>query len=201
YQGALVAARRRLAAVIAAARAAGDLTSLSAATTFLGEVALELGDTALAEQALREAIPIGDRGLGWGSVLPRCLLVAVLAQRGHVAEATDLLAAATQAAEGATDYYALEALALAEARLAAAAGQPAAAAAAYSTAAAIESRLGLRWYRARTLAEWATCVTPPATVTADRLRTAALDLFTAIGVPYYAAQVQRSLATPATPVP
>ncbi len=192
YRGDLAAACAQLTAVIVAAQTAGDLTSLSAASTFLGEVALELGDLARAEDALTLAIPIGDQGLGWGPVLPRCLLVALTAQTGRQDMAADLLAAATRAAEGGNDYYALEALALAEARLALASGQPAAAAVAYSTTAAIESRMGLRWYRARTLAEWATCVAPAA---AAGLLAEAAALFREIDVPYYVTQMQRQRAT------
>jgi tetratricopeptide (TPR) repeat protein len=157
YQGDLATAWTALQEVLAACRAAGDLTHLSGAATFAGEVALAMGDPAAAETVLIAAIAAGDRGVGWGPVLPRCLLVAALASQGRTGEATAVYAAALACTTGrADDYYAREALALAAARLAAAEGRWAAAAAAYETTAAIERQLGLRWYLDRTLREAAT---------------------------------------------
>ncbi|HMA33726.1 MAG TPA: hypothetical protein VKY74_04530 [Chloroflexia bacterium] len=205
YQGDLPAARQGLEACRAAAQARGDLQELSGADNYLGDLLLEWGDADAAAVVLAEAIAIGDRGLGWGSVLPGCLLSGLYARQGRLDDARRLLAEAQQAAGPNPGFYEQEALALATGRVAWAAGDLSASLAGFAAAAAVESRLGLRWYYARTLEEWAAVYlardTPGDRMQARSLWQEAQMIFENLDIVYYAARARGQVESLAGPLP
>ncbi|HMA37626.1 MAG TPA: hypothetical protein VKY74_24445 [Chloroflexia bacterium] len=197
YRGELGEALRRLRACQAGAQLHGDLQISGIATNYLAEILFEQGDWPAAAGALDDALAISDQGLGWGGVEPRCLLSAVYARQGEAAGAQRLLDAARAQAGDAPGPYEAKVLALAAGRLALAEGRRDAALAAFADAAALDARLGMPWYRARTLQEWAAAHLARGTV-ADYDRTVtllqeALAIFEQIGVPYYAGLVRAQL--------
>jgi tetratricopeptide (TPR) repeat protein len=77
-------------------RSAGDVQMLSYVDNWLGEILYELGDLNSAEEALCEAIELGDRGVVFGGVWPRHTLSKVYAQSGSLEKIAQLLAEAKQ---------------------------------------------------------------------------------------------------------
>src|SRR4029078_2224978 len=97
-----------------------------------------------------------------------------------------------------SDYYDRETYTLATARLAAATGEWDTATTALAENGAILGRLGMRWYQARYLLEWAAVLRArgaPGDAGAARTRLEeAASLFKAIGVPYYKTLVTQQIA-------
>lgn len=196
HRGELVEAAGILSTCRTEARRCADLHHLNAASRFLAEILVELGELAQAEEVLLEAIEASDKGGGWNSVWPRCLLVAVYAQRGsqHLEAARELLALAREQAGPQPTMFDREKLLLAQARLACSAGCRDEAMAAFEAAADLQARMNLRWYQARTLCEWAAaCKEPRAIERAQVLLRQALALFEEMQVAYYVADVKDEL--------
>jgi serine phosphatase RsbU (regulator of sigma subunit)/predicted ATPase/class 3 adenylate cyclase len=164
YQGQLAQAAELLRACQTQARQRGNLQELISADNWLAETLLEscaLGceaqDDALAEAetALAEAIKTCERGVGWSSVQPRCLLSVARSHQGRRQSARRLLDEAREAA--ALHPIALDEgrLSLAEARLASAQEHWSEALAAFESQAEFCAQSGMRWYWARALQSWA----------------------------------------------
>jgi tetratricopeptide (TPR) repeat protein len=200
YRGELAEAIDRLRALHSEARAAGDLQKLSG---FLLHLALayvldEVGETQEVEGTLQEALELGERG--WPTaVSARYLLSLRRSRQGRAQEACQLLAEARlKAAEfgGAAAWE--EWLGWSEAELAMAEGRWPEALAAYQSAADVMRRRGLRWFRARTLCEWAGAHLargePGDRQQAEALLREAEAEFAAMGAPIYGAQVRKQLA-------
>jgi tetratricopeptide (TPR) repeat protein len=198
YRGKVTDAIELLRPLHAERRAVGDLQNLSFAAIALADALLELGETEEAEAALCEAISVGDQGIGYGGVVPRCTLVVHHANQGETAEARRLLSEAREKAidsgSRATD---LDFLSWAEAHLAAAEGRWSEALSAFEAAADGAARWGARWLRARLLQEWAEAHLLRGE-RGDRERARELlqraqAEFEAMGVPIYAAQIEERL--------
>jgi serine phosphatase RsbU (regulator of sigma subunit) len=159
---------------------------------------VEVGELAEAETALAEAITICERWSA-GGIRPSCLLSMVYTCQGRFPEAHRLLAEArgkigahlTAPDEGW--------LPLATARLAAAEERWQEALAAYEAAAGTYARLGMRWWRARVLQEWAEAYNrrgePTDLEQARTLLQQASSLFAELGVSAYVKSVEERLQT------
>jgi tetratricopeptide (TPR) repeat protein len=202
YRGMLDEARARWQIQLQAAQDAGDLGNTGSISTYLGELALELGDFAEAEKLLHAAVAVGDRRLGPGPVMPRCLLAAVQAAQGDFAAAEVTLDAARQAAGPQPGFYVAGTLALAEARVASAAGPPEAAGPAWVAALAALEAAEMRWYATAARMEWAMVLCATGNPTHCAAAVSVLDRviaeFTAMGAPYYAdqARARRAILEP-----
>jgi tetratricopeptide (TPR) repeat protein len=197
YRGELEAAQGRLQAAQDDARAEGDPEYIRETANLLADIELELGQWALAEQALIEGIELSDRGLGEGAQ-SRCLFVAVLARQGRIAEARRWLAGTRARLKSSITARDEERLRLAEARLAAAEEHWPEALAAFESAASRQAKMEMRWRRAQTLRDWAEAHlarhAPGDVNHARNLLREALSEFEAMNVPKYAALVRERLA-------
>lgn len=135
-------------------RQRGNLQALCAVDNTLGEILIELGRWDEPEDSLREAIQFGDQGQGQ-SFCSRCMLAIALAHRGGMEEAHQLLAEAEARAKGQPTPLEQASLSEAKARLAAMDQRWTDALALFHVTAALQARMGMRWYRAQTLREWA----------------------------------------------
>lgn len=181
------------------ARQRGDLQTLAFTDNIAAEALLDLGQVEEATSALFEAIDIGDRGLSYGGVWPRCCLSAIRARQGQLEQARRILSEAhKQTAEGGDRTWDRLWLPAGEAHIAAAAGEWPAAWAAFQTAAEGFAQAGNRWYHARLLSQWAEGrLARGEAGDRDRarelLRQAAAE-FETLGAPAYAARMQARLA-------
>jgi hypothetical protein len=159
---------------------------------------VEAGEDEEAEAVLRETISLADRGAPGDRVFPRVLLSTICCRRSAIAEAHTLLSEACEEA-GRLGSQAVGAVwvSWAEAHLAVAEGRWPEALAAFSMTAGGFDRMGMPWFRARTLREWAEAHLSQGEME-DRERAQGLlreaeAEFAAMGVPLYAAQVQQRL--------
>jgi serine phosphatase RsbU (regulator of sigma subunit) len=163
-----------------------------------GSRASQLSNSCAAEieAALSEAIRICER---WGlnGTYPRCLLSEVRALEGRLQDARALLDTAQEEAN--LRPIALEKVWLlwAEARVAAIAERWTEALATFEAAAGLCSQLGIRWWWARVLQEWAIAHVsrgqPTDLARARVLLREALVMFEELGVPRYTALVNEKL--------
>jgi tetratricopeptide (TPR) repeat protein len=198
YRGEFPEATRRLRQLCTDARAAGDLQMLSGLDYLLGDALWEQDAVEEAPLALAEAISVGDQGVGYGSVLPRCSLSVLHSGLGDLEQARRLLVEArgkivtpgSRLAETAS-------LLRAEAHLAAAERRCSDALAAFEAAASELARAGMRWLRARLLREWAEAHLsrgePEDRGRARELLLEAQAEFEAMAISFYAAQTGERL--------
>jgi predicted ATPase len=198
YRGEVTRAIELLRPLQAEWRAVGDLQILAIADNNLADALLEVGEKEEAEVALREAISIGDQGIGYGGVVPRCMLLVHHARQGEIEKARRLLSEAREkaidAGSWAIDLYFLS---WAEAHVAAAEGHWSEALSALHAAADGSARSGARWYWARVLWERGE-VHLLRGGRGDRERARELlheakAEFEGMGVPIYAAQLKERL--------
>ncbi len=156
YRGELAEAAERLRAHQAETRDAGDLHYLSIVDNTLAGVLGEIGEEEEAEAALREAIELGDRGAVVGGVWPRCILSVIRSRQREAQAARSLISEgrekATELGDRAWDAVWLP---WARAHLAAVEGNWSDALKAFDATVDGFARMGMRWYRAHTLREWA----------------------------------------------
>jgi tetratricopeptide (TPR) repeat protein len=198
YRGEWEAALAKLREMQSISRQQGDAQWRCLANTFVGDILLELGRGLEAQDDLQEAIEIGERGLGfgWGTVWARCILSAAYAQVGRIENARHLLHEAQRKAGHEPGAWDKERLALAEAYLASSEHQWSDAFAAYARMATLADETGARWYRARTLRQWAGARLAHAPAEYHEARAqlnASLALFEELDAPHYAAQVKQQL--------
>lgn len=137
-----------------ALRARGDLQQVSSASSDLGYILREANRLDEAEVALKEAVDIGDRGLGIGPITPRADLSVVYAYQGRQAEAEALLQEATELAQKAS-HHELGQLFAARALIAVHQEQWEAAFVHFAETAQAVEALGARWFQAHNLLQWA----------------------------------------------
>jgi tetratricopeptide (TPR) repeat protein len=199
YRGNLAEAIEQMQALRAEARTAGDPQMEVTVGTYLGEALMEAGQDSVAEDVLEETIAVADRGAPTQTVFHHVYLSMIRVQQGSLAQAGSLLSKArerkTQLGSGALDEVGVW---WAEAHLAQATGQWAEALAAFESAASILARVGVRWYRARVLADWARAYAsrgePGDRDHARALLAEAQREFKETGAPFYAAQMEDRLA-------
>ncbi len=205
YQGDLAAAESRLRAVLATARGQQNIQFLLIGAYHLTGILLETGAWTAAREVLTEILPLTDLGLLLGNTWARCRLSEVAAAEGHLDAARDWLAEATARAGVLPALPNAEALALATARLAWAAGDWERAQAAYAAAVGAQATQGRIWYQAQTQRAWA--IAHRARGTADDLAQAlallqqAQATFVALDVPYYAALTAAEIAQDRSTLP
>jgi tetratricopeptide (TPR) repeat protein len=181
-------------------RAAGDLQLLSILDIDLADALFELGEEEEAEAALQEAIAIGEKLTFPGGAQPRCVMSAQHSRRGEIEPARRLLSEAREK-DAELGSRALDSvwLSWAQAHLAAAEGRYPEALGAFKETVDRLSNMGMRWYRARSLQEWAdVCLSsgdPADRETAGQLLHEAVAEFEDMGAPFYAAQVAAKLQT------
>jgi tetratricopeptide (TPR) repeat protein len=197
YRGELEEAIERLRSLQMEARATGELQVLSGVDIELADAWMELGEETELEAALQEAIELGERGW-WVEVPARCQLSVWRAWQGRAEAARDLLSEARERAVeygGAAVYE--QYLLWAEAHLAQAEGRWAEALGAFESAVDVLTRKGQRWYRARTLQEWAEAHLsrgkPGDRRRARELLREAEAEFEAMGAPIYTSQIRARL--------
>jgi hypothetical protein len=167
------------------------------ADTWLAEVLWETGEAEEAEAVLLEAIAIGEQGI-FPPVGLCCRLSVYCSRRGEIGAARDLLFKARDASSGLGATLLHDGwLSLAEAHLAVAQGDWAQAWASFEATADCWARIGLRWYRARTLIDWAEAHlargAPGDQERAQELLREAEAEFEAMGAPVYVERVQGRL--------
>jgi serine phosphatase RsbU (regulator of sigma subunit)/class 3 adenylate cyclase len=210
FRGELAPAAKLLRTLLADARQRDDLYIVIEANSQLGDILIEsllLADLASpgeslgaverrmeeAEAALSEAIWIADQ---WrlSRVWSRCLLSSVYVCQGQLEQARCLLDETRETAVGPRLTLDEGWLSLAEARVAVAQKQWPEAIAAFEKAAGTFARLGMPWWRARVLYDWAEAnVTRGEPTDLERARTLlreAAELFDEMGVERYAEVVQ-----------
>jgi predicted ATPase len=200
YRGQVAQAVELLRSNQTEARGTGDLQALAAVDRFLGEALLELGMTEEAEAALEEAMSLGDRGVDpFASIWSRCVLSVMRSRQGATGEACRLISEARDKHAGRGERaWSATLLMLAEAHLAVAESNWPAAWRAFEATTDGRARMGMRWYRAQTLVDWAKAHLARGEP-GDRERAQALfgeaeAEFKIMGVPLYAAQVREGLA-------
>jgi serine phosphatase RsbU (regulator of sigma subunit)/class 3 adenylate cyclase len=216
YQGALQEAARLLEFCQQEARQQQTDAHLLQSITLWASIVLEAGvppDSALpdsvppggdgaagweaVEALLKEAAEVGDRVWADGGVWPRCLLGALYARLHRFKEAHYVLAEAREVAHAWCTPLDEGWLSWAEARVAAAEGRWGEALAAFESAARRHARLGVRWWWARALQEWAEAHgargEPADLERARALLREAQALYEELGTPYYARQVESRL--------
>ncbi len=210
FQGELAPAADLLRNLLVDARGRDDLFILIEANSQLGDTLLEsllLADLARpgdglgaperrreeAEAALSEAVGIAEK---WrlSRVWSRCLLSTAYVCQGRLEQAGRLLVETRNTADGPRLTLDEGWLSLAEARLALAERRWPEAMAAFETAAGTFARLGMAWWRARALFDWAEAIASRGEPTdLERARTLfreAAELFDAMGVSRYSQAVQ-----------
>jgi tetratricopeptide (TPR) repeat protein len=196
YRGQVPEAIEQLRAVQAEARAVGDLQILSAAAEELVEVLLEVGEEQEGQAAALEAITLGERGM-MGGIRVRCDLSMHYCRRGEIQAARDLISEARHEITRSNAPSFERNLFWAEAHLAVAERRWPEAMAAFRASTDECARMGMSWYHARTLMDWAeahrTRAEPGDRDRARDLLRSALGKFEAMGAAYYAAQVMRRL--------
>jgi tetratricopeptide (TPR) repeat protein len=194
-QGQLEKALQHLQTELRAMRARGDRSSLTEAGNLMAEIGLELGQWEMAEQALMEMREIIDPAFGEET---QCLLVAVLAQQGRIAEARRTLAEARERVSEFPTPRDEERLALAEVHLMVAEARWPEALTTFALASRLQTKMEMRWHRAQTLREWAEAhlkrAEPGDMDRARELLREAQAEFEAMNVPKYAALVRERLA-------
>jgi class 3 adenylate cyclase/tetratricopeptide (TPR) repeat protein len=210
YQGELEEAAQMARVLQADARQREDLYNLIEVDGLLADILLEsrvltggarasqLSNSCAAEieAALLEAIQMCERR-GQSSTYPRCLLSEVRASEGRLQDARSLLGTAREEASLRPIVWEKVWLLWAEARVAATAERWAEALAAFEAAAGVCSQLGIRWWWARVLQEWAAAHASrgqPADLARARvLLRETLVMFEELGVPRYAALARETL--------
>lgn len=213
YRGELAEAARQLRTLLVDARQRNDLHNLIEIDSQLAEILLEsciLGvsttdDDPLpaphqrwqeAEAALSEAIQVCE---SWGlsGVWPRCLLSTARVCQGQVGDARHLLTEARETAGLRLSAIDEGWLSFAEARVATAEERWSEALTAFEITAGVYARLGMRWWWARALQEWAEAHVsrgqPTDLERARALFREALVLFEALDIPRYATLVEEKL--------
>jgi tetratricopeptide (TPR) repeat protein len=197
YRGQLTEATAILQPICHQLAAAGDLDLLEELSLVLADIFFEMGQEREGEAAAREA----GRASGqfWGSaVSPVSLLAAWHAGRGDLEQGRRLLLQAREwAAAGQSLMWDFYWLSRAEAHVAAAEVRWPEALAAFESLVGECRRLGMRWYTARTLGEWAEALLARGEP-GDREKTCALlaeaaTEFEATGAPFYADQARRRM--------
>jgi hypothetical protein len=175
----------------------GDLDLLEELSLVLADIQFELGQEREGEAAAREASRASGQ-LSGSAISPVSLLATWHAGRGELEQARSLLSQARGwAAAGRSGMWDFYWLARAEARLAAAEGRWPEALAAFESLVGECRRLGMRWYTARTLSEWAEALLARA-APGDREQACSLlgqaaAEFDATGAPYYAEHAKRRM--------
>jgi 3-methyladenine DNA glycosylase/8-oxoguanine DNA glycosylase len=199
FRGEPEQAAERLRSLQAEAREAGDLQQLAAIDQSLAEALMELSEEDKAKVVMQEAISLTDRGVySYGGVPARCIMSVICSHQGAIAEARSLVSEAREKAAGLGDSAWNAAWLLsAEAHLAAAESNWSAAWSAFADTADDRARMGMRWYRARTLQEWAEAHLsrgePGDRERAGDLLSEAKAEFEAMGAPIYAEQARARL--------
>jgi predicted ATPase len=198
YRGELTEAIDRLRSLRVSGRASGNLQGLARVDAEFAMACVweEIGEEEL-EAILQELLDLGEQGMGT-TILAQCLLCVQRARQGKLEEAHHSLADAhEQPAEQGVFVRWEPILSWAEAELGVAEGRWPEALAAYETAVNVLSRRKHRWYRARTLVDWAEAHLARGE-SGDQER--ALELlreaeaeFEAMGAPAYAERVKRRL--------
>jgi serine phosphatase RsbU (regulator of sigma subunit) len=151
-----------------------------------------------AEAVLTAAVAAAGPGLSEGGLWPRCLLTMLLAGQGRDAEAQVALAEAQQMAARQSTPLSEGQFAWAEAKVAASAKRWDKALTTFETAAGMCARLGMRWWWARALLDWAETHTahgePTDLERARALLRESLGIFQDLGAPLYASYVDHRLA-------
>lgn len=179
-------------------RRRGDLQQLSSLGCDLGFIMREANRLHEAEAALKEAMEIGDRGLGAGPIVPRAELAVVYAYQGRHAESAGQLRQAEELADQIASPHELGQLVQAKALIAAHLGRWEEAFTHFAEAAQGSKELGARWFQGKILLQWAEAYLARGK-TADRQQAHQLlkqseVLFTAMKNPYYQARVQELMA-------
>ncbi|MDQ2810210.1 MAG: hypothetical protein M3Z04_25315 [Chloroflexota bacterium] len=204
YRGVLRPALARLLVLLDQDRLRGDIQTAITQNQPVAEILLEQGDTAPAIVLLEEAVTVGEAAL-WDNVANRATLAGAYAQAGRIADAQACWAIAATQAGPSPNPLAAYYLAYSAARLACAAGDPAAALLHYAQAVARLAALGMPWYQARLLTEWAATLSAlggaAGWAQAAALLTEAAALFDALEVPYYATQARAQRAALPAGVP
>jgi tetratricopeptide (TPR) repeat protein len=200
YRGNLAEAIEQMQALRTEGRTAGDVQIEVTSGTYLGEALMDAGQDSLAEDVLEETIAVADRGSPTQTVFPHVYLGMIRIQQGSLADARNLLSRArekkTLLGSGALDEVGVW---WAEAHLAQASGHWVEALAAFESAATTLTRMGVRWYHARVLGDWAQAHAsrgePGDRERARELLAEAQREFKEIGAPFYAAQMEDYLAS------
>ncbi|MCI0397166.1 MAG: protein kinase [Chloroflexi bacterium] len=178
-------------------RQRSELQQLRNASFYLGEALLELGDLAEAEKALAETIQVAWDDHDSRAVWAACLLAVVYAYEGRPAEATRQLEEVRARLGEAPSPFNTSYLRLAEASVAQGEGDWPQAMAAYEAAVAIMERMGIRWYQAWTLRQWAGAYLARGEAKdleqAARLMKEARQLFESMRLPNYVNWIDRQL--------
>ena len=156
YQGDLAEAIAGLQSLRREAREAGDLQELQHLSQELAMTCIweEVGEEEEVEAMLQESLDLRERGIGF-AVLAPCLLSVQRARQGEPEAARHWLAEAQEQAAEESGILGESYLQWAEANLAMAEGHWPEALAAFETMVDVLDRGKLRWYRARTLIDWA----------------------------------------------
>jgi tetratricopeptide (TPR) repeat protein len=156
YQGELAEAIDGLQSLRREARAAGDLRELRLVNLELAMACIwqQIGEEEELEAMLQETGDLTQWAM-WPVVLSRCLLSVQRARQGEPEAARQLLAKAREQGAEHDSTMGESYLSWAEAHLAMAEGHWPEALAAFETAIDLLGRAKLRWYRARTLIDWA----------------------------------------------
>jgi tetratricopeptide (TPR) repeat protein len=179
-------------------RREGDFADVAHINIMLADALLELNELTSAAEVAADSLNLAERGL-INEVEPLCLLSAIAARQGNLAEAGRYLAQA-QAVTGHTPGHTQEiSLALASARLAAAECRWPEALAAFAGVTEMARTVGLCWYQAHYQREWAEVYLahdePGDTAEAIALLETALLACQEMNLPLYERQILARLAT------
>jgi hypothetical protein len=199
YRGELTEAIEELRSLRTSARATGNLQGLAEVNADLAEAYIleEIGEEQEIEATLQELLDLDERGMGT-AVLARSLLSVRRARQGKPETARHLLAKARDQAAAQGELVVWEPyLSWAEAKLALAEGHWPEALAAFEATADMLGRANQRWYRARSLVDWAeahlACGEPGDRERAEGLLREAKAEFEAMGAPLYVERVKERL--------
>jgi tetratricopeptide (TPR) repeat protein len=199
YQGELAEAIKGLQTFRCVARAAGNLQALATVNRELALACIweEVGEEEELEAILQELLDLGEQGME--TAIPAQILLSVQrARQGEIGAARHLLDSAHEQAALLGQLVSWEPyLAWAEAHLAMAGGRWPEALAAFEATVDALGRRKLRWYRARTLVDWAEAYLARGE-SRDRERAGELlreaeAEFEAMGIPIYADRVKGRL--------
>jgi tetratricopeptide (TPR) repeat protein len=198
YQGELAAAIEGLRSLRTEARATGDLQWLQLLNLELAMACIreEVGEGEKVEAILQEILDIGDWSIETATPA-RCLLSVQRARQGEPGAARHLLTEAQEQAVERGGFFVEPYLSWAEANVALAEGHWPEALAAFEAAVETVDRRKLRWYRARTLVDWAEAHLargePGDLERAGELLREAEAEFRAMGAPLYVERVKARL--------